>query len=87
MESRFPPIYLCKIDVEYKKGKKTMSTHKITCDVVTTETDKSKILSDQRRKKQIERLVYPPTYKGNKILLVRKIYDCKIVGYVSSSAL
>lgn len=87
MEDNRKPIYLCDVDVSYKKGKKRLSSHNKTLTIVTTCDDKRSMTKDKLSMSRIENGIYPPTYKGERLVLVRSVKNCKIVGYVNSSAL
>lgn len=86
MASGLPPIYFCNISVTYKKGKKKLTTHNETMDVVTRYNTISGIQSDTLTMNRIIEHVYGNTYKGQKHVLVRKVNSYKIIGHVNSNA-
>lgn len=84
--SGLPPIYFCNISVTYKKGKKRLTTHNDSLDIVSRYNTISGIHADALTMNRIKEHVYGSTYKGQKHVLVRKVNSYKIVGHVNSNA-
>ena len=79
-----PHVYHYTIDVEYKKGKQK---NKKTINIVTRSRTPSQIMSNPVDLERVYREVYAKNFKGNKQVIVRKMYNEIKLGKVNRNAL
>jgi len=85
MQDSRPPIYSLTLDIQIKKGKQVYN--RTTWAVCRYDTPADIMAHSKYTMDRLRNEFYGKNHKGEKRILIKKVRDKKIVGYVNSNAI